>query len=326
MSTDGQLSEISLAYLEYYDEILQGQKALGADIATVLDTVFDQLPDKTDFPANAVNEFRLKRTWPLPWLSSDAGLVLRFFWPVEAPRKPRFTYELTGGSAAAQLSGLLSASGTWGDRTVPSIEWDELIKDPVPAIVEAWKKACTSTEELTEFFAGARPSHALALMREVARQLHDGPQTERLAGLGVAVDTDPGRVDGTGKGSWAAYVQTRPDWDGLPSRTMINLVYETPSAAEGERGGRLLLVVYSGKETGWFDLRPELAKGSYAGRCPIIGDFTAALDELVASGPVGEDAELVAAKSEAIVEQWSESTRQLHSLHRPDLAVDEEED
>ena len=38
------------------------------------------------------------------------------------------------------------------------------------------------------------------------------------------------------------------------------------------------------------------------------------------------DAELEAAESEAIVEQWCELTRQLHSIHRPDLSVVEDEE
>ena len=278
------LSELARTYLEHLDAINAGWRALNADLPMILRAAGDQLTAQGE-PV-ATTGASIERTWP----ADTAGLsfTLRLHWDAGEPLRPWLTLNESGGhdEVPEPLRHLLDAAllGSWR-AALPTIDTTALFEDPVATLLEAWSEGVRAVEAANRSADLARRLEAYALLTAVSNRL--GGESEALGALNAQLARRPGDVL-AGDG-WPAYVQV--DWVHDEVQYAWDLVY-------APKGPRLWLVLYDGR-----NLQRELPLATpvrYQDRFPILGDFTAHLDET--------DTEAAAA---TLVTQWIDTISKL---------------
>ncbi len=275
------LSDLAKSYLEHFDAIDAGWRALNADLPLVVAAARDQLAARGEPVAGGATW--IERTWP----SDATGMpfTLRFHWGAGDPHKVYFTLnELNGRDEVPEplrhlIDPVLLAS--WRG-TLPPVAFALLVADPVPGILAAWDLAIAAVETARKSDALRERMDAFALLTAVSNAL--GSASDRLAAQRAQLNRRPGDV--AGEPGWPAHVQI--DWLHQEHQYAWSLVYVP-------EGPRLWLVLYDGR-----NLRRELPLATpvrYQDRFPILGDFTSQLD-----APPMEAAGEIVAKWLALVE------------------------
>lgn len=255
------LSDLARAYLEHYDSIDAGWRALNADLPGVIRAASDTLAARGE-PVSGGATW-IERTWPAD--ATGMPFTLRFHWGAGDPRRAYFTLNELGGrdEVPEPLRHLFGVDilATWR-AGLPEVAFEQLVDEPVPTIVSAWDDALGAVEEARSSEALRTRMDAFALLTAVSNHL--GGQ-DRLAACRAQLNRRPGDV--AGEPGWPAHVQL--DWLHQEHQYAWNLVYDP-------QGPRLWLVLYDGR-----NLRRELPLATpvrYQDRFPILGDFTALLD------------------------------------------------
>lgn len=272
------LSDLARSYLEHFDAIDAGWRALNADLPQVMQAVTDTLSSRGEAVSGGATW--IERTW-----SADATgmpFTLRFHWGAGDPLRPHFTLCELGGrdEVPEPLRHLIDADllASWRGA-LPAVTLAQLVEDPVASVVGFWDQAVAAVDAARHSQTLADRMDAYALLTAVSNRL--GSEQPRLAGLNAQLNRRPGDI--TGEPGWPLHVQV--DWLHQEHQYAWNLVY-VPT------GPRLWLVLYDGR-----NLRRELPLATpvrYQDRFPILGDFSAHLG----TEPMGA--------AEAIVTRWLE--------------------
>jgi hypothetical protein len=257
------LSDLAKSYLEHFDAIDAGWRALNADLPQVMAAARDQLAARGE-PVSGGATW-IERTWP----SDATGLpfTLRFHWGAGDPLKTFFTLNQLNGrdEVPEPLRHLIDAGllASWRGE-LPSVEFATLVESPVAGIVAAWDLAIGTVEAARASEELASRMAAFALLTAISNAM--GAATDRLAAHRAQLNRRPGDV--AGEPGWPAHVQV--DWLHQEHQYAWNLVYVP-------EGPRLWLVLYDGR-----NLRRELPLATpvrYQDRFPILADFSLHLAE-----------------------------------------------